>query len=57
MSILDDILDYKRAEIAVQQATRPLAEVQALAEAAPLPLDFVAALRYAPARPALIAEI
>lgn len=57
MSILDDILDHKRAEIAVQQAARPLAEVQALAEAAPLPLDFVAALRNAPARPALIAEI
>lgn len=57
MSILDDILRHKRAEIARQQMARPLAEVQALAEAAPPPLDFVAALRNAPARPALIAEI
>jgi indole-3-glycerol phosphate synthase len=57
MSVLDDIIAHKRDEIAQQQARRPLAEVRAAAEAAPPPLDFVAALRGSAARPALIAEI
>jgi indole-3-glycerol phosphate synthase len=57
MTILDDIMHHKRAEIALQQAARPLAEVRAAAEAAPPALDFVAALRSAPSRPGLIAEI
>jgi indole-3-glycerol phosphate synthase len=57
MSILDDIMRHKRTEIASQQATQPLAEMRAAAEGAPPALDFVAALRRAPARPALIAEI
>ena len=45
MTILDEIMAHKRDEIAQQQARRPLAEVRAVAEAAPPPLDFVAALR------------
>ena len=45
MSILDEIMAHKRDEVAQQQARRPLAEVRAAAEAAPPPLDFVAALR------------
>jgi indole-3-glycerol phosphate synthase len=57
MNILDEIMRHKRAEIALQQAARPLAEVRAAAKAAPPALDFVAALRRAPARPGLIAEI
>lgn len=57
MSFLDEILTHKRTEIARQQAAQPLAEVRLAAETARLPLDFVAALRHAPSRPALIAEI
>ena len=50
MSVLDDIMAHKRDEVAQQQARRPLAEVRAAAEAAPPPLDFVAALRRQEAR-------
>ena len=73
MSVLDDIMAHKRDEVAQQRARRPLAEVRAAAEAAPPPLDFVAALRETKGRtstpapplshspalpcPALIAEI
>ncbi len=57
MSFLDDILAHKREEVTRRQAEQPLAEVRAAAEAAPPPLDFVAALRRAASRPALIAEI
>jgi indole-3-glycerol phosphate synthase len=73
MSVLDDIMAHKRDEIAQQQARRSLAGVRAAAEAAPAPLDFVAALRETKGRastqapppahsptlphPALIAEI
>ena len=46
MSVLDDIMAHKRDEVVQQQARRPLARVPApRAEAAPPPLDFVAALR------------
>ncbi|MGC8782293.1 MAG: indole-3-glycerol phosphate synthase TrpC, partial [Anaerolineae bacterium] len=55
--LLAEILAYKRDEIVQARATRPMAAVRAAAEAMPQPLDFVAALRSAPARPALIAEI
>lgn len=57
MSFLDEILVHKRDEIARERAARPLAEIRAAAEVAPRPLDFIAALRHAVARPALIAEI
>lgn len=55
--LLAEILAHKRVEIALEQASRPLAAVRAAAEAMPRPLDFVAALRGAAGRPALIAEI
>jgi indole-3-glycerol phosphate synthase len=57
MSKLDEIFAHKRSEIAGQRASLPLAELTALAAAAPLPRDFIAALRQARPRPALIAEI
>jgi indole-3-glycerol phosphate synthase len=57
LSFLDEIMAHKRDEVARERVARPLAEVRAAAEAAPRPLDFVAALRGVPARPALIAEI
>lgn len=57
MSRLTEIFAHKRDELAERQAERPLAAViHASSDAAP-PLDFVAALRGAAARPALIAEI
>jgi indole-3-glycerol phosphate synthase len=57
MSKLDEIFAHKGTEIASQKAVLPLAEMTALAAAAPPPRDFVAALRQARPRPALIAEI
>ena len=57
MSKLDEIFAHKRTEIASQKAALPLAEMTALAAAAPPPRDFIAALRQARPRPALIAEI
>ena len=57
MSKLDEIFAHKRTEIASQKAAVPLAEMTALAAAAPPPRDFIAALRQARPRPALIAEI
>jgi indole-3-glycerol phosphate synthase len=57
MSLLDDILAHKRNEIAEQRNHHPLAELRSAAETAAPPLDFVAALRGSPTRPALIAEI
>lgn len=57
MSFLLDILAHKRSEVSQQRAVHPLVQVRAAAEAAPPPLDFVGALRGAPSRPALIAEI
>jgi indole-3-glycerol phosphate synthase len=57
MSKLDEIFVHKRTEIASQKAALPLAEMTVLALAAPPPRDFIAALRQARPRPALIAEI
>lgn len=57
MTILDEIFAHKREEVAARRLNRPLAEVQAEALLAAPPLDFIAALRSAPARPALIAEV
>ena len=58
--ILSRIADYKRGEVAERKARRPLAEMEALARAAPTPpRGFRAALERAhrPGRLALIAEI
>ena len=58
--ILARIADYKRVEVAERKARRPLAEMEALARAAPSPpRGFRAALEHAhqPGRLALIAEI
>ena len=57
MSKLDEIFAHKRTEIASQKAAVPLSAMTALAAAAPPPRDFIAALRQARPRPALIAEI
>jgi indole-3-glycerol phosphate synthase/phosphoribosylanthranilate isomerase len=57
MTILDDIFAHKRAEVARQKELLSPEAIQAQAEQAPSPRDFVAALRGAPSRPALIAEI
>lgn len=57
MSKLDAIFAHKRLEVAACRAQRPLAQVIAEAEATAPPLDFIAALRRAAARPALIAEV
>ena len=53
MSILERILESKRAEVAAAKRERP--DVESSARAAPPPRDFVAALRAR--RPAVIAEI
>lgn len=63
MSILDEIFAHKRQELARLERERSLAVVSSAAQAAPPPLDFVAALRSKAAkerdayRPALIAEV
>ena len=57
MSRLTEIFAHKRRELAERRAARPLGAVIAAARRAPPPLDFEKALRAAPARPALIAEI
>ena len=57
MTILDTIMEHKRETVARQRTEQPLARLRALAEAGAAPVDFVAALRAAPTRPALIAEI
>ena len=54
-SILDEIFAAKRAEVAAQQAARPLSAVIDDAGRAPSPRPFVAALRAR--RPAIIAEV
>ena len=54
-TILDEIVEWKRIEIAQNRSTRPLHVVQAEAETAPTPRDLAAALR-APGV-SLIAEI
>ena len=53
--ILDEIVAYKRDELAAQRVRVPLAEMRARAETAELPRDFTAALRGDGVR--LIAEI
>lgn len=57
MSRLAEIFAHKRAELADRQVRRPPARVCSEAAEAPAAVDFVAALRAAPSRPALIAEI
>jgi indole-3-glycerol phosphate synthase len=58
MSVLDDILVVKRAEVAAARAERPLAEVEAAARAAGPVRGLVGALRRAPGAPVgVIAEI
>ena len=59
MTILDDILRVKRAEVEAARAQRPLAHMEREALAAPAARDFVGALRakIAAGRPAVIAEI
>lgn len=59
MTILDRILETKRAEIAAAKARVSDAEVERRARAAPAPRDFLGALRrkISAARPAVIAEI
>lgn len=63
MTILDEIFTHKRFEIARKKQVKTLVEVQAEAERAAPPMDFVAALRRGPfpsahpLKPALIAEI
>lgn len=57
MNILDEIFASKRLEVAERQRTRPLAALRREAETALPARDFVAALRAAPAKPALIAEV
>lgn len=55
MTILERILEVKRAEIAAAKEKTPLAAVEARARSAAMPRDFVGALRAK--RPAVIAEI
>ncbi len=55
--ILSEIFIHKRSEVATSKTITPLAELARLAGAQPLARDFAAALRAAPTRPALIAEI
>lgn len=55
MTILERILEAKRAEVAASKERSPFEQVQASARAAPKPRDFVGAL--GAKRPAVIAEI
>jgi indole-3-glycerol phosphate synthase len=57
--ILEQIAAYKRIDVATRKAARPLADVEAAAQAADAPRGFVRSLKshYAPGRLALIAEI
>jgi indole-3-glycerol phosphate synthase len=59
VTILDTILQAKRAEISAARARLPLAGVEKLAREAPPPRDFVGALRarHAAGAPAVIAEV
>jgi len=55
--ILDEIVANKRLELAEQQQTVPLAQLEKAALARPAPLDFGAALQGSPGEVRLIAEI
>jgi len=55
MSVLEKIIAYKRCEVAVRKAARPLSDIESAARAQPAPRGFAAALGRA--SPALIAEI
>lgn len=58
MNILEEIFAHKVTEVEQKQRVHPLADVRVQAERSAPPLDFIAALRRAPAqRPALIAEV
>ena len=58
MTILDDIIAYKRDEVSAAKANAPLSAIEALAKKAPAPRGFKRALETAAAnRYALIAEI
>ena len=57
MSLLEEIMAYKRQETVERKTTLPLEEVRQLAEDRSPAVDFVGALRSAPAHPALIAEV
>lgn len=59
MTILDEVFAHKRFEVEKLKAFRPLHVVREMAEAAPHPLDFLAAImnKSACLQPALIAEI
>jgi indole-3-glycerol phosphate synthase len=58
-TVLDRILERKRADVAVRKRSRPLAEMRALAQSAPAPRGFRAALeqRIRAGSAAVIAEI
>jgi indole-3-glycerol phosphate synthase len=58
-TVLDRILEHKRAEVAARSAARPLDAIRARAERAPAPLGFVEAIRrrIAAGHPAVIAEV
>ncbi|MBI4499353.1 MAG: indole-3-glycerol phosphate synthase TrpC [Chloroflexi bacterium] len=57
VSILDEIVAWKRVELAQMQEVLPLPIVQARMEAQPSPRDFAAALRSPDGRLRLIAEV
>jgi indole-3-glycerol phosphate synthase len=57
MSVLDNILAYKRDEVAARKHTRPWGQIEDEAFSQPPPRDFAGALRARTDRPALIAEI
>jgi indole-3-glycerol phosphate synthase len=57
MTILDEIFNVKRLEIAEKKKHIPIAKVQALCATAPAAIDFEAALHMSPTKPSLIAEV
>ncbi len=57
MSILGDILAYKRDEVAARKRAKPWRVIEAEATALPMPRHFYSALANVSDRPALIAEI
>lgn len=56
MTILEEIFEHKRSELARSKAEKPIAQVESEAARAEPPLDFTSALRQR-SHPALIAEI